>query len=315
MLLICGDALIDFIPTPGAKDDGALPAYCPVAGGSCCNVAVGLARLGVPTGFMGGISTDFFGHFLAQTLSEAGVSLRYAARLPQGSTLAFVKLGDHEPQYAFYDRETAMRSWTRAAAPPVGEEVTLLHIGSVALIGDTAAAESLALFRAEKGRRLLSIDPNCRPSLIEDRAAYHHRMREMLALADIIKLSVADLDYLLPGIPPAGAARGWIEAGARLVVITQGAEGVAAYTPEGWLRVPAKRVTVTDTVGAGDSLLAGLFWQLEKAGRLTLTGLDALTLPELETALTVAVAAAAITCSRTGADLPRQEELSALLSG
>ena len=71
-----------------------------------------------------GISTDFFGHFLAQTLSEAGVSLRYAARLPQGSTLAFVKLGDHEPQYAFYDRETAMRSWTRAAAPPVGEEVS-----------------------------------------------------------------------------------------------------------------------------------------------------------------------------------------------
>jgi fructokinase len=259
---------------------------------------------------MGGISTDFFGQFLAASLEEAGVSLRYAARLRQGSTLAFVKLTDPEPDYAFYDQETAMRCWVRAASAPLGEEVTLLHAGSVALVGEPAADEYRALFRAEKGRRLLSIDPNCRPGLIADPAGYHDRLREMLALADIIKLSVADLDYLLPGITPDSAARGWIDRGTRLVVVTQGAEGVAAYTPEGRLRVPARRVAVVDTVGAGDSLLAGLLWQLEEAGRLTVSGLDDLPLPALETALDWAVSIAAITCGRTGADLPWRHELS-----
>jgi fructokinase len=318
MLLICGDALIDFIPsqasaaTPGAP---ALPAYRPVSGGSCCNVAMGLGRLGAPVGFMGGLSTDFFGQFLAASLEQAGVSLRYAARLPQGSTLAFVKLTDHEPEYAFYDEKTAMRSWTRAASAPLGDEVTLLHAGSVALIGAPAASEYLALFRAEKGRRLLSIDPNCRPSLIADPAAYHDRLREMLALADIIKLSIADLDYLLPGEPPDGAARTWIAHGARLVVVSQGAEGVTAYTAAGRLRLPARRVAVADTVGAGDSLMAGLLWQLEQSGRLTLSGLADLSLAEVETALGVAVNLAAITCGRTGADLPWRHELSDIHAG
>jgi fructokinase len=264
---------------------------------------------------MGGLSTDFFGQFLAASLEQAGVSLRYAARLRQGSTLAFVKLSDDEPQYAFYDQETAMRSWTRAASAPLGDEVTLLHAGSVALIGEPAASDYLALFRAEKGRRLLSIDPNCRPSLIADPDAYHERLREMLALADIIKLSVADLDYLLPGVPPDSAAQAWIGSGARLVVVSEGAKGVTAHTEEGRLHLPARRVAVADTVGAGDSLLAGLLWQLEESGRLTVSGLADLSLAEVETALGVAVGLAAITCGRTGADLPWRHELSAIQAG
>ena len=91
---------------------------------------------------------------------------------------------------------------------------------------------------------------------------------------------------------------------ARLVMVTQGADGVSGYTRDGWLRIPARLVAVADTVGAGDSLLAGLLWQLEQTGRLTLAGLDGLTLPELEAALRLAVGVAAITCGRTGADLP-----------
>jgi fructokinase len=310
MLLICGDALIDFIPTVAAS---AAAAYLPVSGGSCCNIAIGLGRLGAPVGFMGALSHDFFGQFLATALEEAGVSLRYTARLRQGSTLAFVKLTEREPEYAFYDSETAMRSWVRAASRPLGPEVTLLHAGSVSLIGEPAASEYLALFRAEKGQRLLSIDPNCRPSLIDDPARYHDRLREMLELADLIKLSAADLDYLLPGVAPETAARSWIEKGAKLVVVTQGAEGVSAFTRDGRLRIPGRRVAVADTVGAGDSLLAGLLWQLEEAGRLTPQGLDDLSLPALESALSLAVSAAAITCGRTGADLPWRHEIHDLI--
>ncbi|MBW4024932.1 MAG: carbohydrate kinase [Proteobacteria bacterium] len=313
MLLICGDAFIDFMPIelmPGLVS-GSLPSYRPAPAGSCCTLAIGLGRLGARVGFMGGLSTDFFGQFLAAAMEEAGVSLHYAARLPRGSTLGFFKRAEAQADYAFYDRETAMRSWTRAASPPVAGEVQLLHAGSHALIGEPAASDHAALFRAEKGQRLLSLDPNCRPALVDDVPAYHDRVRSMLALADIIKLSVADLDYLMPGLTPDSAARGWLQKGARLVVVTQGKEGVAGYTRDGRLRVPAQRVEVADTVGAGDSLMAALLWQLETAGRLTLAGLDDLSLPELEVALGVAVAAAAITCGRRGADLPWRHELAA----
>ncbi len=314
MLLICGDALIDFIPSAGAA---ALPDYRPTPGGSACTVALGLARLGASVGFMGGLSTDFFGQFLAATMEQAGVSLHHAGLLHESSTLAFVKPAQEpgqEPHYAFYNRETALRCWRRAASPPLGEAVRLLHTGSAALIAEPAAREYLALFRAEKGRRLLSIDPNCRPGLIEDPAGYHDRLREMLALADIIKLSIGDLDYLLPGVTPDSAARHWIERGARLVVVSQGAEGACGYTRDGRLRIPARRVSVADTAGAGDSLLAALLWRLDEAGALTLSGLDALGLPALEAALAVAVGAAAITCGRAGADLPWRHEVSSLVA-
>ncbi|MCB8882372.1 carbohydrate kinase [Acidisoma cellulosilytica] len=318
MLLIYGDAIIDFLPTamPVPGQASGLSPYLPVAGGSCFNVALGLGRLGVPTGFMGGLSTDFFGQFLAQRLTEAGVSLNYASRLPEGSTLAFVELSGQEPQYAFFDRETAMRRWRRAEAPMLTPDIDLLHIGSVPLIADPVADEAEALFREQQGQRLLSIDPNCRPSLVEDPTRYHARMQRLLSLADIIKLSLADLAYLLPGVPPEAAARRWIEEdGATLVVLTQGAEGVTGFTAQGKVHCPARRVAVIDTVGAGDSLTAGLFWQLHKAGFLTRDRLGTLPLTALEAALAAAVQVAAVTCGRLGADMPWLPELTEPVDG
>jgi fructokinase len=317
MLLIYGDAIIDFLPMAapeGARPDGPAP-YLPAAGGSCFNVALGLGRLGVPVGFMGGLSTDFFGQFLARRLTEAGVSLDYVSRRDEGSTLAFVDLSDSEPQYAFFDRETAMRCWRRADAPALADDISLLHVGSVALIADPVAGEAEALFREQKGRRLLSIDPNCRPSLVEDPGAYHRRMQALFQLADIIKLSATDLAYLLPGVPPEAAARRWIEDGARLVVLTQGADGVAAWTRHGRVHCQARRVAVIDTVGAGDSLMAGLLWKLNEAGVLTQDGIDRLSLTTLETALNAAAGLAAVTCARLGADMPWRHEVETVLAG
>src|SRR5690349_19608631 len=111
MLLSCGDALIDMIP---ARTEDGRHAYVPAVGGSCCNIAVALGRLGAKAGFMGGISTDFFGDLLVEGLVAAGVSTKYVARLERETTLGFVKLGEGEPQYAFYDEGTAGRSWRRS---------------------------------------------------------------------------------------------------------------------------------------------------------------------------------------------------------
>jgi fructokinase len=308
MFLACGDALIDCIP---AMTSDGRHAYVPAIGGSCCNIAVALGRLGAAAGFMGGISTDFFGEMLIVGLKVAKVSTKYVARLDRETTIGFVKLGDGEPQYVFYDEATAGRMWTRAASPPVGPEVRLVHIGSVTLIAPPVADECLALFQAEKGKRLLSVDPNCRPSLTNDSAAYLARMRRIFALADIIKLSATDLAFLEPDADPALAARRWIAAGARLVVLTRGAKGATAFWRGGAVTVPAWTVEIVDTIGAGDSLLAGLLVALDEMGGLTEAGLESLPTAEIETALAFGTMVAGITCCRSGANPPWRHELPA----
>ncbi len=306
MIVVCGDALIDFIPV---RLPGGRPAYLPAPGGSCRNIASGLGRLGAKVGFMGGVSNDFFGDQVAASLQADGVSLAYTARLDDPTTLAFVKLGDGEPAYAFYDEPSAHRSWTRAASPPPGAEVTALHVGSLTLIAPPVADECLAMMREQKGRRLLSIDPNCRPSLIYDLAGYRSRLREMFRLADIIKLSAADLDYLQPGADPDTVARGWITDGAHLVVLTRGGDGASAWVGNGQVSVVSGRVELVDTVGAGDSFIAGTLFQLDRMGLLSTDALDRLDRTGAQAVLAFAARVAAVTCSRAGADPPRLDEL------
>lgn len=306
MLLSCGDALIDWIPV---KSTDGRDAYVPAIGGSCCNIAVALGRLGAKVGFMGGVSTDLFGDMLVAGLNAAKVSTKYVARLDRATTLGFVRLGDGEPQYAFYDEGTAGRMWRRAESPPPGPEVRLIHSGSVTLINPPVADECLALFEAEKGRRLLSVDPNCRPSLTRHPAAYRARMERFFALADIIRMSVNDLQFLSPGATPEETAARWLGGGAKLVVLTQGASGATAFWSGGTVSVPTDKVAVVDTIGAGDAFLAGLLVNLDGAGLLTADGLAQLDVPDLRTALTFAAEVAALTCTRSGADPPWLSEV------
>ena len=306
MLVCCGDALIDMIP---ARTADGRDCYVPAIGGSCCNVAVALGRLGAEAGFMGGIAKDFFGDLLVQGLAASNVSTRYVARLDRETTLGFVKLGDHEPQYVFYDDGTAGRLWRRSDSAPLGDEVRLLHIGSVTLIAPPVADECLALFEAEKGRRLLSVDPNCRPTLTHDAAAYRRRLQRIIALADIIRLSRSDLAFLLPDTPGEAAAARWLASGTGLVVLTEGDAGATAWWPGGQVHAPAVKADVVDTIGAGDSFLAALFVRLDETGKLSRQGLSQLTASGITAALTFAAAAAALTCTRSGANPPWRHEL------
>src|SRR5882757_4885623 len=196
MLLSCGDALVDFLPV--AAVDGR-DAAVPVAGGSCLNIAVGIARLGAPAGFVGGISTDLFGCIIADHALKSEVDLRYTTRSEHQTTLAFVRHVGGEPHYAFYDEATASRNWIyRRGAIPF-DAIEAVHIGSTTLANDDGAAQARAMIEDAGGSATISFDPNCRPNLISDRARYVGEMNAFAAAANIVRMSDVDFEFLYGG--------------------------------------------------------------------------------------------------------------------
>src|SRR4030081_3889012 len=169
MRLSCGDALVDFLPVRSV--DGR-DASVPVAGGSCLNIAVGIARPGAPAGFVGGISTDLFGRMIADHALASQVELRYATRSAHQTTLAFVRTVGGEPQYAFYDETTASRNWIYRPGSIPFDEIQAIHVGSTTLADDKGAAQALAMVEDASGSVTISFDPNCRPNLVRHKARY-----------------------------------------------------------------------------------------------------------------------------------------------
>jgi fructokinase len=307
MLLSGGDALIDFLP--GRASDGR-EALLPAVGGSCLNVAIGLARLGAPAGFVGGLSSDLFGRLIENHAHASGVGLAHAERSSRPTTLAFVRTVDGEAHYAFYDENTASRCWRhRPGSIPFGG-VEALHVGSTTLVEESSAAEALALVEEARPTTTISFDPNCRPNLVRDQADYRRCMDRFAAAADIVRLSDSDFAYLHDNDDHAGRAEALFAQGGSLFVVTRGLRGVTAWHRNaGAVSVEAPAVKVVDTIGAGDSFQAGLLFALFRLGRLERAVLARLDAQELERALAFAARCAAITCTRPGADPPRGDEV------
>ena len=312
MLLSCGDALVDFLPVRSI--DGR-DASVPVAGGSCLNIAVGMARLGAPTGFVGGISTDLFGRIVADHALNSEVDLRYATRSAHQTTLAFVRYVEGEPQYAFYDEATASRNWTyRTGAIPFAE-IEAIHVGSTTLANEEGAVQALAMIEDAGGATTISFDPNCRPNLVGDKARYVDRMDAFADVADIVRMSDVDFGFLYGGGDYGEKARSLIAAGTSLVVVTRGIKGAQAWhRAAGPVEVEAPAIDVVDTIGAGDSFQAALLVALRAIGRIRRGALAHLNAAELGRALSFAATCAAITCGRAGADPPRQSDVAAALA-
>jgi fructokinase len=300
MILCCGEALIDMLPRESA---GGEPAFAPYAGGAVFNTAVALGRLGAPAGYFGGLSTDLFGQMLVAGLEAAGVDHGLCPRADRPTTLAFVTLTDGHAQYAFYDENTAGRMLAETDLPQADDpRLSALFFGGISLVSEPQA-ESYATLCARAGERLVMIDPNIRPGFIRDPESYRARLQAMLGRADIVKLSDEDMDWL--GTTPEALLAG----GTTLVTVTRGAEGVDLVTRAGSRRVAAHRVTVVDTVGAGDTFNAGLLAGLHRDGLLTRAALAAATPEALMPAAELGVAAAAVTVSRAGANPPWAREL------
>lgn len=307
MILCCGEALIDMLPRE--TRDGE-PAFAPYPGGAVFNTAVALGRLGAPAGFFGGLSRDLFGRMLEDALRAAGVDPSLAPRSDRPTTLAFVTLTGGQAQYAFYDENTALRMMTPADLPALPDTVQALFFGGISLMGDPCGAACAALMARESGARVTMIDPNIRPGFIRDEAAYRARIGAMLAQADIVKLSDEDMGWLMGPGAVADHAAALLDAGARVVIVTEGAQGARGFARGGVaVTVPAVRATVVDTVGAGDTFNAGVLAALAEAGALTKGALGAIGADTLAAALHMGAAAAAVTVSRAGANPPWRHEL------
>lgn len=310
MIVHTGEALIDFIPTIDSSDRNA---YTPVPGGSPYNTAVATARLEVPNAFFGRISTDFFGDQLVTHLQQNGVGQDYILRDTRLSTLAFVKRSKTgEARYAFFAENAADRAVTKGDLPVLPEDVLAIQFGSIAMIADPVGASILAWVQREHGRRVISFDPNIRDTLIVDEAAYRERVLAAISASTVVKISDEDLAWIFGGSDADSTARKILSDGPDLVVVTSGAEGAAGYNQTGKVSVPARKVTVADTVGAGDSFHGGILAWLYHNNRLSITEIGKLAEEDLETMLQFATAVSAGTCSRPGNDPPRLRELQEL---
>lgn len=306
MIVVAGEALMDVYATAETATGVTLDARI---GGSPFNVAIGLARLGRRTAFYGGLSDGFLGERLAKALAVEGVDLSAAVRSAAPTTLALVGLDARGvASYAFYGAGAADRMLDPATLDRV-PRAAAYHFGSYSMVVEPVASTLRALVAREHGRAVISWDPNVRPTVEPDLGVWRRLFDAMVPRCHLLKVSEEDLALLHPGADPADLAVRWRAAGVALVVVTRGGDGVSAFGAAGRIDLAAKPVAVVDTVGAGDTFQAALLAGLDERDLLTAERIATIGRDDLIAVLDFASRAAAITCSRRGADLPRRADL------
>ena len=308
MIVCCGEALIDMIPMQGAEGESG---YAPLCGGALYNTAIALGRLGVNTGMISGISSDLFGQQLVAGLQASKVNTDLVVRSKLPTTLAFIQLTNGQAGYTFYDENTAGRSLSVTDIPTVPEHVSTLYFGGISLISEPGADSYCALAEREYKQRVVVLDPNIRTSFIEDEAGYRRRLGRMMAIADIIKVSDEDLDWLVFGSQSeADKAEALRSSATHIVVVTKGKDGSTAYFADGsHVSASVPEVTVVDTVGAGDTFNAGFMAKLAELGVLSKAALTSIDAAATSEALVYGAKVAAVTVSRAGANPPWATEI------
>ncbi|TIV76723.1 MAG: carbohydrate kinase, partial [Mesorhizobium sp.] len=301
MILCCGEALIDMLPRITTEGEAA---FAPYVGGAVFNSAIALGRLGAPAGFFSGLSSDLFGGQFRDALGASKVSSTYAHTSPRPTTLAFVRLTNGQATYTFYDENTAGRTLTIEDLPKLGAEIEAMLFGAISLISEPAGSAYEEFMRREHESRVMMLDPNIRPNFIPDKAKHLRRIREMMAMADIVKLSDEDLKWFDEAGSHEDVVRNWLDRGPKLIVVTHGSEGAVGYSKAHKVTVMPQKVKVVDTVGAGDTFNAGILASLHEQGLLTKAAIGSLSEDAIRKALELGARAAAVTVSRAGANPP-----------
>lgn len=298
-VLVVGEALVDVVRRADGRVDES-------PGGSPANVALALGRLGQEVALVTRLGADEHGERVRGWLRGSGVEV--VASVGARTATATASLDASGSATYEFDLD-----WSLAG---MGSELpasaSIVHAGSIAALLDPGASDVARLVRAMRETALVTYDPNVRPALLPDREDARGRIEEWVALADVVKASEEDLEWLYPGADPVEAAAAWLAAGPAVVVVTLGGGGAVAVTRADAVRVAAVRVDVVDTVGAGDTFMAALIDGLVRSGRVGAGGRAALSevgAEELEQLLASAARAAAITVSRSGADPPSRAEL------
>ncbi|MCP2053189.1 UNVERIFIED_ORG: fructokinase [Pseudomonas fluorescens] len=311
MYLVCGEALFDFFSEQEASGQASRVNYKAIAGGSPFNVAVGLRRLGIESALLGGVSDDFLGQRLLQVLKDEGVSQQFLLEFAAPTTLAMVAVGANgSPQYSFRGEGCADRQLTLEHLPTLGDEIRGLHIGSFSLVVQPIGDTLLSLVKRESGKRLISLDPNVRLNPQPDIQLWRERVAELVKHADLIKVSDEDLHLLYPDQSPESVLQGWLQHRCQLVFLTRGGDGATVFSRQhGSWSQPAVKVVMADTVGAGDTFQAALIAWLTEQQLDSIDGLQQLTRAQIDSMLGFAIRAAALTCSKTGPDLPYRQQV------
>ena len=303
MIVVCGEALIDVIHNGDGTQRTA-------PGGGPFNTARALARLGVPTAFLGHLSNDAFGRELADMLVSDGASLELSSVGSEPTTIAVAEVdGAGLAEYEFLVEGTSAPNLTLDMFPRrLGPEIKAIHLGTLGLVLQPMASTLLELVRRERDGRVVMIDPNIRLGLVSD-GEYRNRLQEMISQSAIVKASDADLGWLYPEMNYEDAADRILGEGTRLVVVTLGAQGALAAHRGFHLAVDAVKVDVIDTIGAGDAFGAALLAWLHDHDAIQPDLY--LEQEEVKGALEFACLAAALTCARAGADPPWKWEMTA----
>lgn len=301
MILCCGEALIDMLPGETSQGEACL---VPKPGGAVFNTAIALGRLGADVALFTGISDDLFGRQLEQELAASNVSQNALVRMNAPTSLAFVDLQDGDASYTFYTNGAADNSLIPADGPKDLSVYDAAFFGGISLCTDpTATTLQTLMHRLKAVGCLTMIDPNIRPSFIQDEKAYRARLSDMMRVADVVKVSIEDLTWLVPDGETASEKISMASLNQdTLVLVTNGAKGASAFDGQGALKrdVPSRRVNVVDTVGAGDTFNAGVLFKFD--GRKPSSH-------DLASAIAFANACAAVTVSRRGANPPTLAEV------
>lgn len=308
MILCCGEALIDMIPQQTASGE---TSFLPKSGGSVFNTAIGLGRLGADVGMIGGISNDLFGAQLISDLRQSNVDTSRVLRSDRPSTLAFVHLVDGQANYSFFDENSAGRQIEFSDLPTQMPEADALFFGGISLVSEPGADALLELAVRHASSKLIMLDPNIRPSFIEDEETYRHRLNKLISRADIVKISDEDLNWVLPGQEPLRTkAASLLAMGPKLVLLTLGAKGVVAISDLfSDVTVEPPETRVVDTVGAGDSFNSGFLYALWEQGLAKKSGLSSLNEDTLARCLGYATQVAGFVVGQRGAVLPWASQL------
>jgi fructokinase len=294
---VVGEVLIDLLPEGSDRK--------PVVGGGPANTAKALAKLGIDTQFIDGISTDGYGQMAKDELFSAGLKLDYVKYSDKQTCLAIVSLSESgSATYKFVIENTATFDFNHDwLTNPQTDRPSLLHIGTLATVIEPGASELFEWAQSVAKVAPIVFDPNIRPAVISDRKQYLAGVERWVVISSAVKVSDEDIRWLYPSLEIDQVINDWLTKGPSLVVVTYGDNGLTGYRKSEIVSVEAVKVKVADTVGAGDTVGAILVEAMVK------DGLDSLAGARLESMLKRAAKAAAITVSRVGANPPTSEEL------